>query len=755
MGKKGQVTIFIIIAMAVLIVLGMVFFSITSQKIKNILTSTNNNIKEIEPIKSYIEKSIQDLVVEGLLVIGKQGGKIYLTTWPDCKEEDPNYYETHRMCNQKGDLVYEYPPYVSSSPYKYKRAAVGINDSREQSWTQADRTTSYFPLEQPFAYLHQGYVYAKNYIYGWDEPLPTIKREDVDAYSIEGELSNWTKNHLFEVLNFSYFEKVGYEIKAEGEPTAKVSINENDITVNVNYSFIVKKGENIYKLNEFYTSIPYNFRRFYRFIKDTIQTDITTLQNIVDQKMYDENGEQASIVQFIESNPNNFKYDLINISDVSLDFHLMYNTKENFFSFYFIRENRAPDAGTVEYAPTSHVYEQTTISWKCENYETTKLKFVDPDEDDQHHLDPFPFISPQWYHWYSRGDYVHLSEPAPVCPGGPLACPLIDQPIRYHNDPENRDWGVSWADELPSCGNHLPVIGAFESYDKDVGDLVILKVGDQMDYGPEGSTIAPDWYVDSPVIERGTGRLNDVQTFRPVHCIPGMKDDEDETCQGGYWRFMQRSLNNYIYPEEYCIETCTEKHYSPATGSVAAGNFQRATCPKTCHCSRTVRLYGRVDHTGDLKPFPDIAEYDVSTYNCDINSNYDPDPSVDCLREYKELACTFGASPPTPASPSKDGSFKPVCCASEDGVCHDIDIPVDDNGCGKEYPKWTSISGDEFCNQEKSCRKGCCTIRGKNLDKEKQRFECLATCVEAGVCTCTGDDLSGCSGDYSWSEGSC
>lgn len=757
MSKKSQLTVFIIAALVIIIVSAMLLFSSNKSKTTDISSSVQTNIKEIEPVKAYVDETLQDLVIEGMFLIGKQGGKIYISTWPDCKQENPDYEESDRMCSQKGDIPYGYPPYLSSSPYSYKRIAVGINDSREGAWTQASRTKDYFPLQQPFAYLHQEgefllpeqekYNASINYLYGWDEPLPPIKKEPVDDHSIEDQLSDWVDNHLFEMLDFTYFEKTGYDIEIVGEPSSIVRINENDVTAVVNYTILVNKSGVSYELDEFYAKIPYDFRRFYRFIMDVIQEDIISLEPIWDMEMKDDSGNIISMTQVLESNPQSFKYDVINITDTSLDFHTIYSTQENYFSFYFVRENRAPDAGTVFARPMYAVFEKVPQTWYCFNYETTGGgSYLDPDEDDKFHIDPFPF-EPKWYRWKSRGDQLILT-PKPTCSSVP-ACPIVSV-LKYHNDPDNSQYGLSFTGPLNACGNEKDSVGPFIGTADDVGDILILKVGDQMEY-EGGGAVAPLWYVDSPINENGFGRLNDATSYRPIKCQAG------ETCSGGYWRFNQRSEHELIAPEEYCIETCVEKHFNPASGSVAAGNYKPSSCDVVnCHCSKKVKVYYHVDHAGQLKAYPDMATEPIPGVDCDSISNYGSDATTTCEHEdYTPIGCTYGSVPPEPEEPPIDGPFRPVCCANEDGVCQDIDILSGDSGCGREFDRYTLLSEEKFCNQLDECMPGCCSIRGKDIPAIKQKYECIATCLESNVCDCTSDDLSSCTGDYEWREGVC
>ncbi len=612
--KKSQLSIFIIIFLFLAFMAGLYFYSSNKPNLNKIRESEDVNLKEIKPVKAYIEDVITRLVIDGFFLIGKQGGILYETTWPACKAENPNVDKFHRLCNQTGRYDYfSYPDYLKDTPYRHKRVNIGINDSRELGITRA----SVLPLSQPFSYPHINWELAKHYLYGMNQPLPEITSMVVDPKrSIEIQVSNFASIHLPAMLDFSEFEKRGYKISHQKEyPRVHVKVGEDDISVQVYYNFTIEKSGLTYKLDEFFVNIDYNFRRLYTFVQRLIQADMTTLNNILGYRMLDEKGNEIGQVYRLESatSPPNYEYDLIYVIDRSFDWSKWYNYEDTYnpepqyYTFYFIRENRAPDASTVYNVPEKIEPGQTT-TWFCPNFMTSGQWF-DPDEDDMY-TEEFPFKSPKWYIWKSRGDYLEYEKVEKNCDG------YYDHPpkrikIRLHteknHEEDDENNGISFLEDnngLAACGNEVYKFKTKPARDDDVGDVVILKVGDQMDYA-SGESQGPLSYPEGPITEEGSGRLNDVISFQPVKCNPN-----NECCKDNVWNLDNppRSEKKELICVQKCEDFC-ESHIS---------------CPKDCKvsstgcCAKVKEFYYVCDHNGEtvLSNKPASKEINVAESNC-------------------------------------------------------------------------------------------------------------------------------------------
>ena len=76
--QKGQVTIYVIIGLVIIIVIGLIYWSTNKQKIDKIQNQDNLQIlnNHANMIKNYIEQCLSYSVVNGIYLIGAQGGFI-------------------------------------------------------------------------------------------------------------------------------------------------------------------------------------------------------------------------------------------------------------------------------------------------------------------------------------------------------------------------------------------------------------------------------------------------------------------------------------------------------------------------------------------------------------------------------------------------------------------------------------------------------------------------------------------------------
>lgn len=103
MGKKGQITIFIIIGIVLLLIIG-VYFLVTSDFAEKTLrrSSLEEVPLDIQPIKAYIDSCIEQTLIPGVYLLGLQGGYIYL---PEKKLKQPDYEIAYSLYKGNRNLV--------------------------------------------------------------------------------------------------------------------------------------------------------------------------------------------------------------------------------------------------------------------------------------------------------------------------------------------------------------------------------------------------------------------------------------------------------------------------------------------------------------------------------------------------------------------------------------------------------------------------------------------------------------------------
>ncbi len=226
--RKGQVSLFIIIGLVVLITLALTIYLTQFKEAKPL---ERESIKpslptaEADPVSSFITSCLKITAINGLKLIGDQGG--YITSAFSINPVEPTEAEAVQL--GKNGLVIPYWWHMSSP-----------NNCQSKCKFESKRPG-----------LHSG-----------------------DGTNIEDQLKEYIEQNIDECLNnFRPLEKQGYDIKAESDPEARVSIKENDILLNLNWKINAKKGEEQYDLSDFAARVDLNLKEIY-----DVATELTNLE---------------------------------------------------------------------------------------------------------------------------------------------------------------------------------------------------------------------------------------------------------------------------------------------------------------------------------------------------------------------------------------------------------------------------------------------------------------------------------------------
>ncbi len=233
--KKSQMTIFMVIGL--LIILGGVLFFYTTKEAQ---TKLEPEIKivdeqvpiEFDPIKKYASDCVYSVSVEGLQIIGKQGGHISLT--------DKS---------------------LSREPF-----------SATQNPTESDAV--FFAKGSDLAVPYWWYLKSPNNCRGdckFASKRPELRQSD---NSIEKQLERYIDIKLKECLNnFEPFAEQGFKISEEGSLRTDVTIASEDVIVLAEYPLNVESQGSKTKMTQFIANIPINLERVYE-----LATKITNME---------------------------------------------------------------------------------------------------------------------------------------------------------------------------------------------------------------------------------------------------------------------------------------------------------------------------------------------------------------------------------------------------------------------------------------------------------------------------------------------
>lgn len=336
---RGQVTVFIIIGMLIVVSLGIAIYVAGTVK-KELATARTISATEIE---ETITSCLRQTTEEGLVLLGKQGGQIFESQGgltPD------NLQETSTIT----------PPIGNVGTFFYST-----------------------PPEYPFpTFPFRGETTFEGY-YGVNN-LPPLNPSQGQT-SVKENLEHYINTKLPECTNFSQFDL--YEI-TEGQPSATLNYAQNiqqleteqALTIELTWNIKAKNLDgNVAQFEKFSTRLPVRLGTMYYTAKEYADADVTDITY-----------EPKTKLPFVVETKTTQKGSDIIITDTT-------STVQGIpYSFTIKRQNRAPALWFIENVDTIYVPpsgsttlringNQLSAQQPCETFTTIQLKANDPDND--------------------------------------------------------------------------------------------------------------------------------------------------------------------------------------------------------------------------------------------------------------------------------------------------------------------------------------------------------------------------------------
>jgi hypothetical protein len=215
-GLKAQVTLFVIIGLVILIVIGAALYVIS---IKKTPTQPSENIPaELQPFKNQVEQCLLQTAKEGFIVAGQHGGYVNPEQFGILPIEG-------RETSTAG--IYFAPGSNITIPYWYYMS------------TSDTCKTCEFRSKRPAMLKSPG--------------IP----------SIESEVASYINEHIKSCIDYTEFEKRGYSFNMLKNPSATVLIGKENIKLLLTYPYEIKKGSTISRVSIFDQTLNFNFKRIY------------------------------------------------------------------------------------------------------------------------------------------------------------------------------------------------------------------------------------------------------------------------------------------------------------------------------------------------------------------------------------------------------------------------------------------------------------------------------------------------------------
>jgi hypothetical protein len=304
---------------------------------------------DVHPIKNFVTGCLSTISKDAIIFMGKQGGYLFKSqggTLIDYPETDQGIFFVN---HENSKVVYNIlQPRYSVGIYS---ASIPNYPWRTFPYTNESRTQQTFEAKDIFGTSN----------------LPPLNKS-YGQHSIQDQLITYISNNIDNCLDFSIFEEQGFDITKK-EKTIFVDINEQDVTIKMNYEIIADNlvsGEKT-NLNDFFVKHKVSLGKLHNFANKIIESDISNVKFDITSSSTED--FDINVIRDLFDND-----DLIIITDKKSSFSGLQ------YKYIFARKNRNPSMfylpSNLELPRFSEITNETLI----ENYPDAIIA-LDPDED--------------------------------------------------------------------------------------------------------------------------------------------------------------------------------------------------------------------------------------------------------------------------------------------------------------------------------------------------------------------------------------
>jgi len=240
--RKGQITLFIIIGLIVLIAAGIIFYFVQIKEKKPIEEAIMPvvPVAEADPITGLVISGLRKASIDGLKLIGDQGG--YIRTEFTVNPFEPTDAEAVEL--GRGGVKIPYWWHMKS-----------LNTCEEDCS---------FDSEKPELY-------------------------STGKTNIEDQLAEYIEEHIRDdVDNFAGLRMQGYMIKEKSEPRVIVKVRDNDVFIGMEWKLATEKGETEFEIKDFAATVDVKLKEIYDLATELTNMEIknTFIENAVKELIY-------------------------------------------------------------------------------------------------------------------------------------------------------------------------------------------------------------------------------------------------------------------------------------------------------------------------------------------------------------------------------------------------------------------------------------------------------------------------------------
>ncbi|MBI2661860.1 hypothetical protein HYX11_00180 [Candidatus Woesearchaeota archaeon] len=219
-GRRGQVTVFIIMGIIILFSVAAIIYFTKVAAIQKIVEEKEPTIavvpQEFQPIQIYTENCLKQIGKQGLQVLGEQGGYIY-------------------------------PELVG----KFSGSKVTDTDGIDLQ-----------PLKVP--YWHYNIKVNSEAEVLYSSLRPKLYFAEDEEMSVEAQLNRFINEKLNDCLkDYKAFDEQGFVVEERSGQEVKVSVGESGVGFLLSKEMAVTKGNSKQEMNQFYVKIPIKLKQMY------------------------------------------------------------------------------------------------------------------------------------------------------------------------------------------------------------------------------------------------------------------------------------------------------------------------------------------------------------------------------------------------------------------------------------------------------------------------------------------------------------
>ncbi|HLD33124.1 MAG TPA: hypothetical protein VJB66_00210 [Candidatus Nanoarchaeia archaeon] len=363
--RKAQITIFIIMGIVILFSFIFIFFVsdfLTTEQLEQQRQALTESPFETASIHQFTSFCVEDALVSGLELLGRQGGFIELPS-------ESLLFQTTR-------IGYGIGPRIGNDPPLY-------------------------PCYDGQAPAFCRYGYESGVVNFGASLLPQLRG---GAFSIEGQLKKHIADYVERCINIDSFTEQaglsGYSITADDRPTVKIDFLDTDVLARVEYPISIQLSgkSSTTQFIQFKSRVPVRFKPLYDAITDLAQKDASNVLFSIPAHHRTEfftvnSARENEVVKFAQLNPPvSFTASQLGADDLFIFRDPASQLRGQDYVFQLARKNRAPALKYIEKNP-SYLYpskpdtydylaikgEQITIV--PQSLSTGEQAASDPDED--------------------------------------------------------------------------------------------------------------------------------------------------------------------------------------------------------------------------------------------------------------------------------------------------------------------------------------------------------------------------------------